>query len=172
MSIPKIQNEPFEIHNLDHLRKWLENEEVYRNLYILYHPKTLKELQVWYEKEKDSGGHIFKYSDKNKIIGLGLLHYIHPKNNCGEFMLITDPENARNGYGSAIITHLLYYGFEILNLHKIFFYCSEYNEAMQKIADRFEFTKEGTCRNELFYRGNYYDILRYGLLEKEYFSKK
>ena len=161
---------PFEEGDLVHLQQWLNREEIFKNLYILYHPMTREELVSWYHKELSSGAHIFSYHDAvdEQPKGLGLIHYIHEKNRCGELSIIVNPDETNNGFGTQILRHLMDFAFNVLNLHKIFFHTAAYNEKILSIVKRMQFVKEATYRQELFWGGTYYDIYRYGMLEEEY----
>jgi len=164
----------FEPDDLVHLQQWLNREEIYKNLYVLYHPMTHEELLSWYHKELSSGARVFMYhADHNKQpAGLGMIHYIHPKNRCGELSIIVGPEETNKGFGTRILLHLMDFAFGVLNLHKIFFHTASYNEQMLSIVTRMEFVKEATYRQELFWRGTYHDIYRFGMLAEEYFIQQ
>ena len=67
----KLNPEPFETEDLIYLKKWLLHEEVYKNLNILYHPKNLTDLNLWYKNEIENSAQIFKFSCDENIIGMG-----------------------------------------------------------------------------------------------------
>lgn len=160
---------PFEPDDLFELKKWLINEEVHKNLYVLYHPMAISELRHWYEMEKSNGTHIFKNTDrKEQMTGMGLIHYIHTKNRCAELSLIINPDFFGKGYGRNMTTYLISYSFNILNLHKVFLHTTEFNKRMISLVKSLKFSPEGIFRKELYYSGKYYDIYRFGLLDTEY----
>jgi len=165
----KLKKIPMESEDLHELKKWLANEEIYKNLNLLYRPMSITELQQWFEREKSDGANIFKYINiENHICGIGLIHYIHHKNRCGELSVIINPEMSGKGYGKNIFTNLMIYSFEILNLNKIFFHTTIYNKRVFSIAESLGFVKEGVFRKEHYYSGEYHDTYRFGLLIDEY----
>jgi RimJ/RimL family protein N-acetyltransferase len=160
---------PMEADDLNELRDWLCDEEVHKNLYDLYYPMSIEELEEWFDREKSDGAHLFKYIDsKDHVIGMGLLHHIHTKNMCGELSLIINPPVMGKGYGTKILDHVVRYGFHILNLRKLFLHAAEFNKRMVTLAENRGFALEGTFRKEIYYAGNYYDIYRFGMMHDEY----
>jgi len=164
---------PFEEEDIPHLQKWLVSEDVFKNLYVLYHSMCRDELTSWYKNEKKSGAHIFLYYSNDKcsdVAGIGLIHYIHTKNRCGEISVIVNPKFSGKRYGTYILKHLMHTAFDILNLHKIFLHTAEFNKKMISMIDRMKLIREATYRKELYWEGSYHDIFRYGMLVEEYYS--
>lgn len=160
---------PLEINDLTTLSAWLCNEDVYKNLYVLYYPVPYEKLVKWYNKKIDEGDYIYKYTtDDNIMKGVGIIHYIHEKNLCGELSIIIDPQSQGQGHGTELMKLLLDFSFRILNLHKVFFHTASFNETFKAMAAKIPGIVEGTYREELYYNGKYYDILRYGVLRSEY----
>ena len=160
--------EAFEAGDLETLKKWLAHEDVFKNLYVLYHPMDMTRLQEWFAGEKTGGAHIMKYGDDEKTVAVGMVHFIHGKNRCGELSFIVDPGISGMGYGSKVLDHLLRYSFHILNLHKVFLHTAEYNKKVPSLALKRGFVLEGTFRKEIYYSGSYYDTYRYGILQEEF----
>ncbi len=169
MTLDKINNLiPLETEDLPLLKDWLTDNGVYRNLYQLYHPMSMDELRTWYQNEKNQGAHLFKYrTESNDMSGIAIVHYIHLKNRCGEISFIIHPRLQGQGHGRDLLDRLVTYSFSILNLNKISFHTTEYNDAMKHIAASYGFSLEGTFRRELYFDGEYHDILRFGMLFDE-----
>jgi len=162
---------PLEREDLSELRDWLTREEVHKNLYMMYCPMSLDDLAGWYTKEKNDGGHLFGFRfDNKKIIGMGLVHYIHDKNRCGELSIMVSPDHFGQGRGRSILLSLMGFAFDILNLHKIFLHTTCFNERMIRLIEHIGFTREAVYRKELVYAGEYHGSLRYGMLDNEYRS--
>ena len=160
---------PLELNDLPPVRQWLCRESVYKYLYVLYHPMSMNDLEAWYKKEKDEGAHIFKYCPlPETMTGMGLVHYIHPKNRCGEISVIIDPEQQGRGHGGKLMRALFEYSFMILNLHKVFFHTTDFNGQVHSLTNHFPVHLEGTYRDELYHNGSYHNIMRYGILCSEF----
>jgi RimJ/RimL family protein N-acetyltransferase len=63
---------------------------------------------------------------------------------------------------------LVQYGFEDLNLKRIEANVGAFNDASQGLLESLGFEREGARRNAAYYRGDYYDMLTYGLLREEW----
>lgn len=172
---PELKIEPLKVENLRYLRQWLDQDKVHKNLYILHRPMSLTELVNWHKKEQDAGSHIFFYSTGKtdfKPVGIGLIHYIHLKNRCGELSIIINPELFGKGHGTQVLQHLMHTGFNILHLHKIFAHAVEFNKRSISLLEKMKFIKEAGYRKELYWSKKYYDIYRYGMLEEEYYHSE
>jgi len=168
---PRLKIESFLPEKIKYLEKWVRQKKVHKNLYMLYRPMSGPELTAWHKKEVADGSHLFFYSTgENELspAGIGLVHYIHPKNRCGELSIIINPEYFGKGYGTQVLQHLMHIAFNDLNLHKIFAHAVEFNLRSISLLEKMRFVREAVYRNELYWSDQYYDIFRYGLLEEEY----
>ncbi len=114
---------------------------------------------------------VFAVIDKKNGIHIGniSLQQIDPKNKKAEFaILIGEKAYWGRGYADEAAKILLSFGFETLKLHRIYCGTSEANTPMQKLALKLGFTKEGRSREAFFKNGKFYDIIHYGLLDKEH----
>ncbi len=170
--IPVLEIAPLSVEKLEYLQLWLNSKDVHKYLYTLYRPMSLDELINWHKKENAEGSHMFFYSaDKtdHKPAGIGLVHYIHSKNRCGELSIIINPELFGKGLGTQILQHLMLTGFNALKLHKLFAHAVEFNKRSIALLEKMKFIQEAVYRKELYWSKDYYDIYRYGMLEDEYF---
>lgn len=170
--MPALKIELLKVEKLGCLQQWLNSKEVHKNLYVLYRPMSCDELVSWYKKEHAAGSHMFFYSTGKtalKPAGIGLIHYIHPKNRCGELSIIINPELFGKGHGTQVLQHLMHTGFDVLNLHKIFAHTVEFNKKTISLLEKMKFVREAIYRKELYWSEKYYDIYRYGMLEEEYY---
>jgi RimJ/RimL family protein N-acetyltransferase len=72
------------------------------------------------------------------------------------------------GYGSDAAERLVQYAFEDRNLRRIDARVGSFNEASAALLESLGFTHEGTRREAAWYRGEYHDMLTYGLLREEW----
>ena len=78
------------------------------------------------------------------------------------------PERHDNGYGSDAAERMIQYAFEDRNLRRITSRPGSFNEGSQALLESLGFEHEGTLREASWYRGEYYDILIYGLLRTDW----
>lgn len=78
------------------------------------------------------------------------------------------PEHHGQGYGSDAVARMVRYAFEDRNLRRLDARCGSFNDASAGLLESLGFTHEGTRREAAWYRGEYHDMLHYGLLREEW----
>jgi RimJ/RimL family protein N-acetyltransferase len=86
-------------------------------------------------------------------------------------LLIGETDYWGYGIGSEVISLMLNYGFNELNLSKIRIDVFEPNKSSIKCIERNGFKLEGCLRKEAYIDGMYYDLLVYGILKEEWIQK-
>ena len=89
----------------------------------------------------------------------------------GEFGIYIGDDDYRNGgFGSDALRTLIKYGFEDLNLNRI--WCEVYdNNAALEVYKHIGFIYEGKMRENYYHEGQYWDSHILGMLKKEYNEK-
>jgi RimJ/RimL family protein N-acetyltransferase len=75
-----------------------------------------------------------------------------------------DPDHHGQGYGSEAAELLVRYAFEDRNVRRIGARAGSFNEASIGLLESLGFQQEGRRREAAWYRGEYHDMLLYGLL--------
>jgi len=101
------------------------------------------------------------------VIGYAGLTKIHPVNRTAEFGIYLAPEYQGKGFGKDALITLLRYGFEELNLNRIWAEVYAGNNAL-KLYQRIGFKQEGTLHEHVFKDGSYIDSYMIGLLRTEW----
>lgn len=78
-----------------------------------------------------------------------------------------DPRHWRNGYATEAVRALLGYGFDTLNLHRVWAYCLAENEASWRLMERLGMRREGVLRANVRLQGRWADTYLYGLLAED-----
>jgi ribosomal-protein-alanine N-acetyltransferase len=94
----------------------------------------------------------------------------HDRAEIGYYLM--EEEYKGKGIMSEVMPHILDYGFEKMNLHRIEACVGPANEPSNKLMQKFGFTKEGLLREHYLRDGIYHDSLIYSLLRKEYLESK
>ncbi len=79
-----------------------------------------------------------------------------------------DPDFHGEGYGSEAAELVVEYGFADLNLNRIQAEAGAFNDASMGLLESLGFQREGSRRDAAYYRGDYYDMVLYGLLREEW----
>ncbi|GGN95185.1 GNAT family N-acetyltransferase [Haloarcula pellucida] len=78
------------------------------------------------------------------------------------------PEESGQGFATAAARLSVEYGFDELNLHKVYARVFDYNEASKRLLRKVGFEEEGRVREHFYVDGEYVDAVFYGVLEPEY----
>lgn len=109
----------------------------------------------------------YSYKAEKIIIGRVMLANINWINRSAEFSCIFgEPYHWRNGYATEAIRILFTHGFNKLNLHKI--WLGTCNPAMVKVAEKLGMSREGVFASEVFIKGKWLDVYRYGIFHNEW----
>jgi ribosomal-protein-alanine N-acetyltransferase len=79
-----------------------------------------------------------------------------------------DPSHWGKGYATEAAQGLLRFGFETLDLHRVWSYHVAENQRSAAVLRRLGFTQEGRLRENDWQRGAWHDTVVYGLLRSEW----
>lgn len=149
--------------------EWLNSPEVYSGVHIIP-PVSLENTINWYNKNQSINNRydMVFLDDSNEMVAMGGLTNIDNQIRKGELYIFVNPQKQRQGLGNMACRLLCNYGFEILNLNKIFLYTNSDNIGAQKLYEKIGFQKEGVFREEMIRDGKYLDRLYYGLLFSDF----
>ncbi|MDI6871836.1 MAG: GNAT family protein [Bacillota bacterium] len=163
--------------DLPEIRKWINNEAVVRNLGFWMYPQTVVESEEWLERQLTHKGApqdiqfaiaLADDPQETYIGGIGL-HGIDLRNRHAELGITIGREDLHGqGLGTEAIQLLLEYSFAFLNLHKINLSYFEYNDRGARCYARCGFREEGRIRENRYYEGRYWDVIRMGITEEEF----
>jgi len=105
--------------------------------------------------------------DTQLLIGLANLN-LAASYKRGELAYWVGKQYWGKGYGTEAVETLLEYGFNQLNLHRIFAASFTSNPGSWKVMEKIGLKYEGTLKQHVARFGNYYDLAYYGLLKDEY----
>jgi diamine N-acetyltransferase len=106
--------------------------------------------------------------DWSHIGGCGLFGFNHQAR-CAELGIMIGARNFWDqGFGSEVIELLLQYGFQTLNLHRIFLHVHAFNERAIRVYRRLQFIEEGRLRDHHYFNGQYCDTLIMSILREEW----
>jgi RimJ/RimL family protein N-acetyltransferase len=147
------------------VRRFLDNPE----------PISKEECNDWIRKtweNRQKGSAYFFAIDLKKtkeLIGVCALFAISPINHSAEIYIVIYNKAFWNKHlGTEALQLLLGYGFNYLNLHRIFLYTHDINTRAQRVYEKLGFKKTGKRREGSFFEGEFHDLLLYDLLVEEF----
>lgn len=103
-----------------------------------------------------------------KVIGMAGLTYIHRVNRSAEFAIAIGADEYRGkGYGGDALKALIRYGFNELNLHRIYCEVFSNNQAIS-LYQKLGFIEEGVLRDTYFFDGKYWNSHFLAMLEDRF----
>ena len=157
--------------SIEQFRQWRNRPELRR--YFREYRELSKDMQErWFESRvlNDPDQVNFEIHDKetDKLIGHCGLYYINWIHRHAEFGIYIGDDSFRSGgYGSDTLRTLVRYGFDELNLNRI--WCEVYgnNDALD-IYKHIGFVYEGTMRDSYYSEGQYWDAHILAMLKGDY----
>ncbi|WLR42328.1 GNAT family protein [Bacillus carboniphilus] len=106
------------------------------------------------------------------MVGTVELNIRDMTNKIGEVSYIVNPNYWGNGIATDATSLVIAFGFEDLQLHRIFATCDPRNTGSSKVLEKVGMTKEGRIREDLLIRDGWRDSLLYSVLVHEWKSKR
>lgn len=152
----------------DNIIKWRNSQHV-KNNFIHQNELTREEHEFWL-KNKVEKGEVIQFiiveKESDNPIGTVYLKSINHTSMKAEFGIFIGEEKALNkGYGPIATMLIVEYGFEKLQLNKIFLRVFEFNVRAIKSYKKANFIQEGLFRQDEFINNKFYDIVFMSILK-------
>lgn len=158
--------------DLPSLVKWINDSEVTRLLFMGDRPATVDRLAEQWEAEQKGGRDIpFAVCSRkgDALLGTTGLYMINWIMRTAEFRVFLGEKRYWNrGIGTTLTKAMVVYGFDKLNLNRIYLGVNSDNTGGVKAYEKAGFKREGVLREEQYRNFRYYDVIRMGLLRREY----
>lgn len=167
-----LRLQPLEKEDLEFVYKMRTNPDVMD--YWFEEPyTTLEKLTKTYEAGQDSDLHrqFILYHLKEKIGYLGIFD-IDDRHRNAEFAIMIDPSRQGKGYATEASRLVVEYGFNQLNLHKLFLYVDTLNEKAIHIYQKVGFQIEGELKEHFFVNGSYHNVLFMSMFQEDFMNKQ
>lgn len=156
---------------------WLNDPEVIQNLLIFW-PLSMKQEEKWFEdlSKLEPAEQPLAIEVKTDIdwelVGNCSIQKIDWIARCAEVgIFIGNKAYWGKGFGSEAMKLLLQFGFNRLNLNRIYLHVFETNPRAIRSYEKVGFKHEGRLRQDLFKNGKYIDVLIMGILRSEWESE-
>ncbi|MED1864882.1 GNAT family protein [Fictibacillus nanhaiensis] len=103
-----------------------------------------------------------------KLIGAGELQITSLTNRVGEIGYVIHPDYWGKGFATETGQLLLKFGFEDVQLHRIFATCDPRNKASEKVLMKLDMKLEGKMRENILLKDGWRDSLLFSMLEHEW----
>lgn len=150
--------------------RWMNDPEVTHNLAMRY-PLSLPQEQAWVNCDRDplKDLHLMiELTDGTPIGACGLGGAGNVERSASLGISIGEKEYWGQGYGTDAMLTLCGFGFDQMNLHRIWLHVYPFNPRGIRCYEKCGFQHEGRLREAHFRHGQYHDILVMGLLAGEF----
>lgn len=106
--------------------------------------------------------------ENEEMIGAGEFNIRDDTNQAGEIAYIVNPRYWGLGYATEAAKQLIAFGFNELNLHRIFATCDARNIASAKVLEKAGMIKEGVIRENILIKDGWCDSLLFSILDREW----
>lgn len=167
---PELSDAPF-------FAQALQDPRVRRNLLVGRYPFSLASEEAWMTRHAEPPAMdnqtdvvmAFGIKGEDRALGATGLHGISMIHRNAEWgITIGRPEEWGKGYGREAAKAMLKYGFETLNLHRIYLRANADNLRGIKAYKAAGFVEEGVMRQHMFVEGKYLDMVQMGVLRTEW----
>jgi len=155
--------------------KILNNQAVNRNLTIGKFPILLEEEKEWIEEKreemKENKGLSLSIilQEENEVIGECGASRLDSEKRSPLLGIFIEEEQWRNGYGEKAIALLINHLFNrFSDARKVSSAAIEHNKASIALQKKLGFQQIGTERKEIYYKDEYYDLIKFDMLKEEW----
>lgn len=142
--------------------RWRNNKEIIDNLFS-YKGVTIEQHQNWYKNYINSNTRIelmiIKKEDGSKIGTVGLSQIDHMNQKAEYGVLIGETKNHGKGYAKEASEAIIDYGFQELNLMKIYLKVFTNNVNAINLYRKLGFVEEGILRKDVYKNGGFKDVM-------------
>lgn len=153
---------------------WLNDIEVTRYLAIGDSPNSMEAMENFYSRIRRSGTDVvfaIIHKPTGAHIGNCGLHDISSQHKKARLAVLIGETRFRGlGIGSEATKMLVVFGFNVLELNRIFLNVDIENIRAIKIYEKLGFRREGVLRQDIFKQGAYRDLAVMGLLRSEFLA--
>jgi RimJ/RimL family protein N-acetyltransferase len=170
---PRIALRPVRPEDAAVLARWMADEEVtyfmFSGQWPLTYARVAGDLQHTLDDARNAVFMVVE-RESGRTIGTAGLYDAHSTALKAEFrVLLGDKMCWNRGYGTEVTELLTFYGFDRLNLNKIWLGVIAENAGAHQAYLKAGYREEGRLRDELYRNSRYYDAIRMSVLRSEYY---
>ena len=167
----KVYLRAIETADAQHLQPWLNDLEITRGM-TPYRPISLEAEEGFIgAMGKTDRDVILGIVDRatDALVGATGLHEIDQQARNAQLGIFIGNKTAHGmGFGSEATRLIVSYGFDTLNLNRVWLRVYENNPRAQRIYEKIGFVKEGVLRQHAYREGRYLDVIVMGVLRDEW----
>lgn len=160
--------------HLDNALRWMNDPEVVQYL-LLTTGVTRGMEEEWFERvqKRDTDFAWAILDEQRRHVGFTGIHAIQWRLRWARTGTVIGAKDTwRKGYGTDAMQVRTRFAFETLGLHRLESEARVDNIGSQRALEKTGYRREGIARKKLFWSGQWYDTVRYGMLDEDYFAPR
>src|SRR3989344_2131590 len=156
------------------LWQWLNDREATYFMFYGQRPQTEEQVREHFMKQATNESNVLCIilNKKNaRPIGFAGLYDLHFTARSAEFrVFIGEKKFWGKGFGTEVTELLTFYGFDRLNLNRIYLGVTSENKGGVKAYEKAGFKREGILKDDIYRNSRYYDSIRMAILRDNYYK--
>lgn len=171
LSTERLALRPLQEKDLPHMQRYATRPEFYR--YNPIEEQTPESVALFLQEELDKQGldgrRVFALEPKDVgfIVGTVRIEIQDRSHWHGDLGYALDSDYQGRGYMSEAVNEILRFGFDALQLHRIWATCDIENAPSRRLMERVGMTKEGILREDKYLRGLWRNSYLYSILASD-----
>ncbi len=166
---------PVEESDIAVLAEWMNDPEVTRLMFSGQVPQSIGQVRSVVDGILGNSANVvfMVCGPANQLpIGFAGLYDIHPRSHRAEFrIIIGEKKSWGRGVGTEVTRLLTFYGFDRLNLHRIWLGFTAENRAARGAYTSAGYHEEGVLKDDIYRNSRYYDTVRMAILRERYYKQ-
>lgn len=164
-----------EIIDIPVIATWLNDPETTQTMFYGQRPtnqERVRELILGQINSPDNVVLLVCDRKTKKPIGFAGLYDIHPTAQKAEFRILIGEKDFRGkGYGTEITELLTFYGFDRLNLHRVYLGVTTTNKGGVRAYEKAGYCHEGVLKDDIYRNSQYHDSVKMAILRDDYYRR-
>ncbi|MFP4382037.1 MAG: GNAT family N-acetyltransferase [Candidatus Sumerlaeia bacterium] len=176
LETPRLRLRPFSLNDAREVRSMAGDRKVAETTLNIPHPYLDGMAEQWINRHRENWEKgeqltlaVERREDRRLLGAVGMV--ISPANERAEMGYWIGVEFWRQGYCTEAAAELLRYGFEELQLNRIYAEHLGNNPASGRVMQKIGMTREGLFRQHVKKWEHFVDIIRYAILREEYMER-
>jgi diamine N-acetyltransferase len=154
---------PLKLEDAEYMLEFIEDNEIANNFKFTRYPFSIDGFSNFIRKSWSNDSDIHYAIETNEYAGTISLKNFNKIDRTAEYAIVLRKKYWGTGIAKEATAEIINYGFNVLNLEKIYLNVLSSNIRAQKFYEKLGFSLEGTFKRHVFVNGKYEDLNWYCL---------